>query len=198
MTHISQLQEYNLTTGQLNLLFRLRTLWRDIATWMRAYLAYVFLDADPELIQAAKDKLIDLPISNANIFRLYFGDAVADQHAVILSNYINLLISLIEAIKNGDTNAIDHYTEQINQNIQERVDLLTSVNPFWEKNTVSTLLTNFNDMTISEINSFANKDYKSNTDIFSRLLSYTDRMGDFIAEGLLKYFTFSSREPRTP
>lgn len=198
MAHINQLPEYNLTPGQLNLLFRLRMIWRDIATWMRAYLVYVFLDADPELIQSAKEKLMELPITYANIFRLYFGDAMADQHAILMSDYINLLISLIDATKSGDTDAVNNYKEQINQNIQDRVNLLTGVNPFWEKNTLTNLLTSFNDRTINEINTFANKNYRSNTDIFNSLLSYSDRMGDFFAEGLLNYFTFSSREPRTP
>ncbi len=188
MISISQLQEYNLTAGQLNLLFRLRTIWRDMATWMQAYLVYVFLDAPPELVRSAKDKLNDLPITYANIFRIYFGDAMADQHSMLMSNYTNLLISLIDATKLGDTDAINEYTEQI----------LTHVNPFWEATTLSNLLVGFNDRAISEINSLANENYQGNTDIFSSLLSYSDRMGDFFTDGILKYFTFSSREPRMP
>ncbi|MEL7655100.1 MAG: hypothetical protein AAGU75_04225, partial [Bacillota bacterium] len=74
MTYISQLQEFNITPGQMDLLFRLRMIWRDIATWMNIYLIYVFLDAGPELQQAAAIKLADLPVAYANIFRIYFGD----------------------------------------------------------------------------------------------------------------------------
>ena len=195
MVYISQLQEYTLTSGQINLLFRLRMIWREIASWMRAYLTYVFLDSDPELKQAAAKKLTDLPIAYANIFRIYFGDEIADQHTALMSNYTRLLISLIDATKSGDVNAINEYTRQINQNIEERVNFLTSINPFWEKNIMSNLLMNFNNMSINEINTFANKSYLSNTDLYSSLLSYTDRMGDYFAEGLLKYLTYSSRGP---
>ncbi|QAT42260.1 hypothetical protein [Aminipila luticellarii] len=193
MPFTDQLQDYNLTTGQLNLLFRLRVIWRDIATWMSTYLEYVFLSSDPNLIQSAKDKLYALPVTYANIFRLYFGDAMADQHMVLMSNYMNLLISLIDATKAGDTDAVNDFKAQIDQNIQERVDLLTSYNPFWEKNMLSTLLINFNNKTIDEINAFASGNYQSNADIFDNLLSYADRMGDFFTEGLLRYFTFSAR-----
>lgn len=198
MIHISQLPEYNLTTGQLNLLFRLRMIWRDIATWMRAYLVYTFLDSAPELKEAAAQKLADLPIKYADIFRVYFGNEVADDHTILMSNYTQLLMSLIDATKAGDTDAINEYTNLINENINERVNFLTYINPFWQRSSMSNLLHTFNDMTISEINTFANKDYQSNIDLFSRILTYSDRMGDTFADGMLKYFTFSSREPRVP
>lgn len=198
MARINQLPEYNLTTGQLNLLFRLRMIWRDIATWMRAYLVYTFLDSDSELKEAAAQKLTDLPIKYADVFRIYFGDEIADEHTILMSNYTKLLMSLIDATKSGDTDAINEYTNLLNENINERVNFLTYINPFWEKSMMSNLLTNFNNMTISEINTFANKDYPNNVNLFSRLLAYTDTMGDSFADGMLNYFTFSSREPRVP
>ena len=60
---------------------------------------------------------------------------------------------------------------------------------------MSNLLTGFNNMTINEINAFANKDYQSSIDLFSSLLSYSDKMGDYFANGILEYFTYSSRAP---
>lgn len=196
MINIRQLQDFNITTGQMSLLFRLRTIWRDIATWMKIYLVYVFLNPDPGLKQAAAQKLNDVPIAYANILRRYFGDNIADEHTTLMSNYTNLLIALIDATKSGDNNAISEYTNQINQNIDERVNFLSSINPFWDKNIISNLLINFNNMSINEINTFANKNYLNSTDLFSTLLSYSDRMGDYIADGILKYFTFSSGAPR--
>ena len=193
MTYINQLQEYRLTLAQISLLFKLRTIWREIATWMREYLAFVFLNSDPELRESAAQKLTDLPIAYANVFRIYFGDQIADEHTILMSNYIQLLISLIDATKNGDTVAISEYTEQLNQNINERVNFLTNINPFWEKNMMLNILTYFNEMSINEINTFANKNYSVNADIFSSLLPYSDRMGDYFADGILKYFTFSAR-----
>lgn len=198
MISISQLQEYTLTEGQMNLLFRLRIIWRGIATWMRSYLVYVFLDSDPELRQAAAEKLTNLPITYANIFRVYFGDKVAEQHTELMTNYVRLLISLIDATKRGDTEAVNEYTKEIYQNVDERVNFLTTINPFWEKGYMSTILTNFTNMSIDEINTFANKYYSSNVDLFSILLDYANDMGDYFAEGLLKYLTYSSRQPRLP
>jgi len=198
MPNINQLQEYNLTAGQINLLFRLRVIWRDIATWMRAYLVYVFLESDPQLKQAAAKKLTDLPIAYANVFRVYFGDEIADQHTILMSTYANLLIALIDATKNGDEKAVMEYKSRINDNINERVNFLTNINPFWDKAVMSNLLNGFNTMAINEINTFANREYLNNIDLFSSLLSYSDRMGNYFTEGILKYYTFNPRVPRIP
>ncbi|MHC1721637.1 MAG: hypothetical protein AB9836_00385 [Aminipila sp.] len=198
MAQIKQLPEYNLTTGQLNLLYQLRIIWRDIAIWMRSYLIYTFLDSDPELKEAAAQKLIDIPVKYADILRIFFGNEIADDHTILMTNYTKLLMSLIDATKSGDTDAINKYTNLINENINERVNFLTYINPFWEKNTISDLLYGFNNMTINEINTFANKEYKSNIDLFGKILTYADKMGDILADGMVKYFTFSSREPRIP
>ncbi|MPN22862.1 hypothetical protein SDC9_170247 [bioreactor metagenome] len=115
-----------------------------------------------------------------------------------MTNYTKLLMSLIDATKAGDTTAINDITNQINKNIEDRVNFLTYINPFWDKTTMSDLLNTFNEMTIREINTFANKDYQNNADLFSRILTYSDRMGNVFADGMLNYFTFSSREPRVP
>ena len=198
MICISRLQEYTITPAQMNLLFKSRIIWRDIATWLRAYLVYVFLNSDPELKQAVIDNLNSLPKAFGNVLRIYFGDVAADEYTVLLSNYIKILTSLTDAIKNGDTNAIDEYTNQLYQNINERVNFLSTVNPFWEKNTVSNFINNYTKMTIDEIYTFSNKNYKRNIDLFKGILTYADSMGDYIADGLLKYLTYSSREPRIP
>ncbi|QIB68782.1 hypothetical protein Ami103574_05355 [Aminipila butyrica] len=191
-----QLEDFNLSTAQLNLLFRLRTIWRDIATQLRSYLLYVFLDADPALIQSAKQQLTELPVIYANIFRLYFGDVMADQHEQLMSNYVNLLTDLIDATKAGDEAAVQNYTQQINQNIEERLDLLTYYNPFWERGTLSNFLIEFNRRTLEQIQSFAQGDFQNNVSSFNSLLTFTDRIGDYFTEGLLRYITFSAREPR--
>ena len=47
-------------------------------------------------------------------------------------------------------------------------------------------------MTISET-TFANKDYLRNTDLYKSILSYTDSMGDYIADGLVKYFAYMNK-----
>ncbi len=109
------------------------------------------------------------------------------------TNYFKLMISLMDAQKRGDTNAVNEYAKQLEQNVDERANFLSRINPFWEKNTLLNYLKNYNDMTIKEMNTFLTKDYKENVDIFGKILELTSIIGDYITDGLVKYFTYSSR-----
>ncbi|MDF2533758.1 MAG: hypothetical protein K0Q65_3339, partial [Clostridia bacterium] len=48
-----------------------RILWRDIATWIRLYLAAVSLQADPELEEEVANKLLNLPVEFGNIKSIF-------------------------------------------------------------------------------------------------------------------------------
>ena len=189
MIYINELRDQYLTTGQMNLLFRLRIIFRDIATWIRAYL----VSTDPELKQVIMEKLNNLPIEYGDVLKLYFGDNAAEEFTLLFSNYFKLMVSLIDAQKSGDTNAVNEYTKQLEQNVDERVNFLSRINPFWEKNISTDLLTKYNEFTIDEINTFLKKDYRRNVDLFDKILDLTSIIGDYIADGLVKYFTYSSR-----
>jgi hypothetical protein len=97
VTYVSVLQENLLTSGQMNLLFRLRIIFRDIATWLRGYL--LSLNSDPELKQAILEKLNILPIEYGNVLRLYFGDKAAEEFTLLFSNYFKLMTSLMDALR---------------------------------------------------------------------------------------------------
>jgi len=83
--------DQNLTQGEDNIIFRARIIWRDIATWIRAYLVYVHFKSDPKLQEMTINKLMSLPVQFGNMIRLFFGDRVADEYTDILTNYIALL-----------------------------------------------------------------------------------------------------------
>ena len=197
MIHINELQEYNLTSGQMNLLFRMRIIWRDIATWIRSYLVSVYQDSDPKLKQTIIDKLYNVPTEYVTVLRLFFGDIIAEEYSRLLTNYITLLISLIDAQKNGNAEAVAEYTKQLYQNVDQSADFLTQINPFWQKEILKSLFYNFTNMTIEEANTFSSQDYSRNVNLFERILNYSTVIGDYLAKGLLNYFTYNPSQPRT-
>ena len=180
--------------GESNIVFRGRIIWRDIATWIRAYLVYVYLESDPELQQLVVDKLMSVPDEFSDMLRLFFGDKAAEDYNTMLTNYIALLINLINAQKNGDAAAVDEYIKQLYQNVDERAELLSKINPFWEKTKLQNLIYTFTQMTIEEINTFLTKDFKRNLQIFDRILNHTSVMGDYIAEGIENYLQYGIRK----
>ena len=176
-----------------NLVFRGRILWRDIATWLRAYLVYLYLGTDQKLKELVKDKLMSLSEESGSLMRVFFGDRIADDYTAQLITYITLFLDLFNAQKNGDENAANKYKQQIYEVVEQRADFLSRINPFWEKNTVLSLLNTFASMTIDEANSYLSKDYERALHIFDSILSFTNVVGDYIAEGILNYLKYSAR-----
>lgn len=198
MIYLNKCQDPNNISGEYNLRFTGRMIWRDIATWIRAYLVSTYFNSDPELHQAISEKLYSLPLEHGNFLRIFFGDKIAEDNISLLSNYITLLKSVINAQKSGDVNAVNEYTKQLYQNIDQRADYLSQINPFWQSNIVKSLIYNFTNMTIDEATTFLEKDYNRNIKIFDRILSHSTVMGDYLAQGLLDYITYSTRQPIIP
>jgi len=180
-----------------NIVFRGRILWRDIATWIRLYLAAVSLQADPELEEEVANRLLNLPVEFGNMIRVFFSDKISDDYTVMLSNYIILLMNIIKAQSSGDINAVNKYTEQLYQNIEQRAEYLANINPFWDKNTLVNFMNYFTSMTIQEINAYLSKQYKESINIFDRILNFSSEMGDYVAQGITNYLIYSSRRPIT-
>jgi hypothetical protein len=184
--------------AESNLFFKGRIIWRDIATWIRTYLDYVYLNSDLEQQKLVIEMLMSIPIEYGNMIRIFFGDRIAEDYTNLLSNYIMVIINLINAQKNGDINALVEYTKQLYQNVEQRADFLSKYNPFWVKSVLQSIMYNFTRMTIDEVKTRFSKDYKMNINIFKRILTYSSVMGDYLAEGILNYLKYSARQPKAP
>lgn len=188
----------NLTAAQANLLFRSRMIWRDIASWVGLYSMVSYLDGDPSLLATIKDKIMDIPLEYINVLRTYFGDAAADKYSNMLLQYVSLLLSIIDAYKSGDVDAINKYTREILKNMDERAEYLSKINPFWQKDIAKNLIYNFTILLINEAVSFLSKDFKMTVALFERVTNHTTAMGDFVTEGLINYLNYSARTPIVP
>lgn len=174
-----------------NIVFRGRILWRDLATWLNAYLIAKSFQSNAELEAQIINKLLNAPEDFANMLKVFFGDQVANDFSILLTNYINLLINLIDAKIYNDVNAVNEYTKQIYENNEQRAEFLSEINPFWDKRILLEHSNRFNNMMIKEIDTFIAKQYQESAEIFDKILSYTSTMGDYSAHGITDYLTYS-------
>jgi hypothetical protein len=184
----SPLVNPNYITAQMNFIFRARMLWRDLATWLRSYKVSLYggVGNTSELSQ----RLFQIPLEYGNILKVFFGDQAAEQFINLLTQYIAILQSLFIAQINNDTNAINTLTKQAYQNVNDMAAFLTGINPYWTQGEWVTLLSSFTSMQINEATTFLTKDYTNNINIFDRILSLTNIIGDYFSEGLTNYFSF--------
>ena len=175
----------NIYSGELNLIFRARMFWRDLATWLRSYLVSLYGDLD--ITDEISTKLHELPTDYANILSIFFGDKITEEYVTLINVYIATFEALFNAHKSGDTESVSEHTRRLYENDSQRAKFLAEINPFWIESALRSLMNNFTSMTIDESTTILTQEYERNIDIFSRLLSHTTLMGDYFSEGLLNY-----------
>jgi hypothetical protein len=170
----------------MNFIFRARMLWRDLATWLRSYKVSLYggVGNTDELSQ----RLFRVPLEYGNILKVFFGDQTTEQLINLLTQYIATLQSIFIAQFNNDIDEINKQTQQAYQIINTTAALLASINPYWTLSEWVTLLSLFTSLQIDESTTFLTKDYTRNNDIFDRILSFTNIMGDYFSEGITNYF----------
>lgn len=65
-------------SAQMNFIFRARLLWRDLATWLRAY--KVSLYGGVGNTEALSQRLYQIPMEYGNILKVFVGDEVTEQY----------------------------------------------------------------------------------------------------------------------
>lgn len=189
MKPVKRLQGSCIPSSQMNLIFESRMIWRDLANWIRSYLVSAYAGFGDKA--HVEEKIKSVLLKNYSIITLIFGDEYSEQYNNLISDFVSILRSLIDAQINGDTIAINEYTKQLYENADRRAAFAAQVNPFWLESDWKNYLYQFIEMTINESNTFLNKDYSKNVDIYDRILLLTSKMGDYYSKGLIDYLTYS-------
>ena len=186
-----EIMKYNPSyiTGQMNLIFRARMLWRDMASWLRAYM--VSLYGGVGNAEAVSKRLNMLPVEYGNILRVYFGDQITNQYIALISDYNTTIQKLFIAQINNDTAAVTELTRRLYDNAEARAAFFAKINPFWTEGTLKALLSTYTDLHIEEANTFLTKDHIRNIEIFDRIIALTSIIGDYFSEGLTSFFTYT-------
>ncbi|MDD2218412.1 MAG: hypothetical protein PHX63_08305 [Eubacteriales bacterium] len=181
-------------TPQANFIFRARMLWRDLATWLRSYKVSLFGGIGNT--DVLSERLFQLPSEYGNILRVFFGDQNTEAFVFLLTQYITILQSLFIAQINNDVNAINDFTQQAYQNVNRTAEFLASINPYWTRGDWVALLSSFTTLQIEESTTFSTGDYMTNINIFDRLISLTNIIGDYFSQGLTDYLALT-QQPTT-
>lgn len=192
MLYKCEVRDLGPVSGQLNLIFRARMFWRDLATWLATYMFSVTGGYGNQDVISAK--LYRLPLDYGSDMKLFFGDKLSEDYINLLSTYIITLQSLFLAMMKGDADAVNTYAKQLYQNIDQRSVFLAQINPFWQQDVWRSLLYNFNGLIMGFATSLLSKDFQQNIDIFDRLLSMSSVIGDYFSEGTFNYLEYTGGE----
>lgn len=182
----SRVEDHMITYGQMNLIFRARTLWREFAMWSRAYL--ISRIAGIGLTEDVFNRLYRIPVEFGDIMRIIFGDQAAETVIQQLSSTLVLFRDLIEAMISGDNEMANTKIQALYRNADERAAYLASLNPYWDQTQWKNLIQTFYSHSFDEIISILTGDPK-NIDVFDQLLQHSDVMGDYFSQGLFGYLS---------
>jgi hypothetical protein len=160
-----------------------------MATWTRAYLVSRFIGVG--FYQEVFSRLYKIPQDFGGIFQLIFGNKASEAFTQLLSTQIILKRDFIEAEISGNVNAAnDNYTK-LYQNANDMAIFLASINPFWDETQWRNLMYTYLNRTIEEITTFLTGNYSTNIDIYDRLLTHSDAIGDYLSQGIYNYMIFN-------
>lgn len=194
MIHKAETRNVSPVTGQMNLVFRARMLWRDLGTWLATYMLSIAGGYGNQEVVA--ERLYRLPLDYGNIMKLFFGEKLSEDYINLLSTYIITLQSLFISQMRGDVNSANEFTKQLYQNINLRAAFFAQINPYWQESVWRSLLYNFNGLILDFSTTLLAKEYKTNIDVFDRLLSMSSVIGDYFSEGLINYLNYSGTPPQ--
>lgn len=176
-------EDFCITYSQMNAIYAIRMFWFELTSWIRAYFIVIFEGrGDPALISERFDAIFN---EYRVIFSPFLGNQVIDENMQLIRAYIDLIIALIYAQKDGNADEITRIIQQINQNIDDRAAFLASVKPDFDQNEWKTLLTNYTRYTYEEITAYLAGDHVKSLDAYSRLLALSQELGDFFAKEFL-------------
>lgn len=190
----SRVGEPTVTYGQMNMIFRLRNLWREMSTWIRAYLISKF--AGIGNTEDVFNRLYRIPMEFGSIVQLIFGAQAAEQYVQQLSQQLVLTREIIDAQMAGNTDLVNQKVMQLYQNAESRVDMIASINPFWDRTVIRSVLITYLQYTLDEITTLLTGEYERNIDIYDRLLHHSDFIGDYFAQGLFHYLYLNPQANR--
>ncbi|HML37688.1 MAG TPA: hypothetical protein PKA19_09760 [Bacillota bacterium] len=180
-------------TGQMNMIFRARMLWRDLATWMTIYLVSLYGGYPNQ--SAISQKLYDLPLEYGNFLKFIFGDGTAEEAIHHLSSYIITLQNLFYAQKIGDAAAAEEFAKQLYQIMDDTAEFFARINPYWQEETWRSLLYNYNKLLLEDSLTLLTEEYEKNIDVFDRILSFSSVAGDYFFEGIINYLNHTGNPP---
>ncbi len=173
------------TYGQMNLLFHIRNLWRQLVTWTRSYL--VSQHANMGIADDVFNRLYRLPREFENVLQLILGFEASQAFVQSLSVQLALTKEIIDAYLAGNTDLINEKVPQLYRNAEERAELMASFVPLWEQAQIRNFLYAYHQYTLEQIVTLVSGDYARNIDIYDRLLQHADIMGSYFTEGLYHY-----------
>jgi hypothetical protein len=164
----------------------LHDLWLEHVVWTRQYI--VAAASDSSDASFAAERLLKNQEDIGNAIKPFYGDQAGDQLTVLLKDHILVAVDLLEAAKAGDAAAVEEIEEKWYRNADDIATFLSSANPNWTKEEMTSMLNEHLSLTKTEAVARLTGDYATDVNTFDALYRHAVSMSDEFTIGIVKQF----------
>lgn len=175
-----------ISKAELDFRNTMRMLWEQHVAWTRMTIISIAADL-PDLDLVTKRLLRNSSDFEAALKPLY-GSEKASKFGNLLKDHLVIAAQLVKAAKAGDTKAVTDAEKRWYTNADEIAAFLNSINPYWSKEALMTMLHEHLALTKSEAVARLNKDYATDIALYDKIEKQALSMADALSDGIVKQF----------
>ena len=181
-----QNNEYWISINQVRLLEKMNLVWEQHIMWTRMLL--ISIAENLKDLDATQARLLRNPEDIANIFKIYYGNNVANIIQKLLTEHLVIGKELIVALKNKEQNKAMELNKKWYKNADEMAEAFSSINPFYPKEEVRKMFYEHLKLTTEEVNARLRGDYVADINAYDMVQKEILKMSQFFVNGIVKQF----------
>ena len=178
--------EYWISMNQVQLIKQMNLVWEQHIMWTRMLL--ISIAENLKDLEATQTRLLRNPKDIADVFRRFYGIAVANRIQQLLTEHLVIGKDLIVALKNKNQEEATRLNTKWYQNADEMAEAFSSINPFYPKEEIRNMLYEHLRLTTNEVNYRLQGNYVEDINSYDMVQKEILKMSQFFVNGIVKQF----------
>lgn len=178
--------EYWISMNQVQLIKQMNLVWEQHIMWTRMLL--ISIAENLKDLEAMQTRLLRNPKDIADVFRRFYGIAVANRIQQLLTEHLVIGKDLIVALKNKNQEEATKLNTKWYQNADEMAEAFSSINPFYPKEEIRNMLYEHLRLTTNEVNYRLQGNYVEDINSYDMVQKEILKMSQFFVNGIVKQF----------
>ncbi len=177
---------YWVSMNQVQLLKQMNLVWEQHIMWTRMLL--ISIAENLKDLEATQARLLRNPKDIADVFRRFYGNVVANRIQQLLTEHLTIGKDLIVALKNKNQEEATRLNTKWYQNADEMAEAFSSINPFYPREEIRSMLYQHLRLTTNEVNNRLQGNYVEDINSYDMAQKEILRMSQFFVNGIVKQF----------
>ena len=177
---------YWVSMNQVQLLKQMNLVWEQHIMWTRMLLISIVENLKD--LEATQARLLRNPKDIADVFRRFYGNAVANRIQQLLTEHLTIGKDLIVALKNKNQEEAKRLNTKWYQNADEMAEAFSSINPFYPREEIRNMLYEHLRLTTNQVNNRLQGNYAEDINSYDMVQKEILRMSQFFVNGIVRQF----------